>query len=354
MKIELRSRTSKLQIPTAPPISGLILRGFGGDADYQKIADIINASAKVDGTERFQTAEDIAWDYPLLHNCDLERDFLIAEVHGQAAGYTRVWWDLQGDGTFLGGAVAYIIPEFRRQGLGTAFLAFFEERVRQIARDLKKEGKIDGNTACWYDSFVSEKESARQALLEKNGYEIVRLAYDMVRPDLENIPEAPMPEGLIVRTASRDEYPKVWEASNDAFRDHWGYIPETKEFLKSLYVDPKMDPTLWRVAWDGDVIVGMVLSFINPAENEEYRRKRGYTENICVRRAYRRKGLAKSLIVQSLHELKRRGMTEAALGVDAENVTGALHLYESCGFRVVRKNLIYRKPLILDGKDGGG
>jgi hypothetical protein len=38
-------------------------------------------------------------------------------------------------------------------------------------------------------------------------------------------------------------------------------------------------------------------------------------------------------------------MTEGALGVDTENVTGALRLYESVGFRPVSKSTTYRKPM---------
>jgi ribosomal protein S18 acetylase RimI-like enzyme len=51
------------------------------------------------------------------------------------------------------------------------------------------------------------------------------------------------------------------------------------------------------------------------------------------------------LIAASLYALKERGMTEAGLGVDAENTSGALSLYEFMGFREVKKNIIYRKPL---------
>jgi ribosomal protein S18 acetylase RimI-like enzyme len=67
------------------------------------------------------------------------------------------------------------------------------------------------------------------------------------------------------------------------------------------------------------------------------------TENICVRRTWRRQGLAKALIASSLYALKERGMTEAALGVDAENISGALHLYKFMGFQVVKQSTIYRK-----------
>jgi ribosomal protein S18 acetylase RimI-like enzyme len=89
----------------------------------------------------------------------------------------------------------------------------------------------------------------------------------------------------------------------------------------------------------------MVLSYIDRDENEKFGYKRGYTENICVRRPWRRQGLAKALIALSLLVLKERGMSEAKLGVDAENISGALHLYESMGYQVVKRSTIYRKPL---------
>jgi ribosomal protein S18 acetylase RimI-like enzyme len=38
-------------------------------------------------------------------------------------------------------------------------------------------------------------------------------------------------------------------------------------------------------------------------------------------------------------------MDEAALGVDAENPTGALRLYESYGFRRHQTGMAFRKPL---------
>jgi ribosomal protein S18 acetylase RimI-like enzyme len=87
----------------------------------------------------------------------------------------------------------------------------------------------------------------------------------------------------------------------------------------------------------------MVRSFINPKENAEYNRKRGWTDEICVRRPWRRRGLARSLLVQSLHAVKERGMQEAGLGVDTQNPSGALHLYESVGFKSMRQWSIFHK-----------
>ena len=38
-------------------------------------------------------------------------------------------------------------------------------------------------------------------------------------------------------------------------------------------------------------------------------------------------------------------MTEAGLGVDSDNPSGALALYERAGFQVHRRSAAYRKPM---------
>ena len=89
----------------------------------------------------------------------------------------------------------------------------------------------------------------------------------------------------------------------------------------------------------------MVRGYINDEENEAYHRKRGYVENISTRRPWRRRGLARALIGATIAALRERGMSEGALGVDSENPSGALRLYESCGFVAVSRNASYSKPL---------
>ncbi len=94
-----------------------------------------------------------------------------------------------------------------------------------------------------------------------------------------------------------------------------------------------------------DEIAGQERTIINKPENEHYNRLRGYTEMISVRRPYRRRGLARALIAESLRVLKERGMAESALMVDTESLTGATRIYEECGFQVASFSIAYRKPL---------
>ena len=73
--------------------------------------------------------------------------------------------------------------------------------------------------------------------------------------------------------------------------------------------------------------------------------RRGWLDNVFTRRAWRRRGLAAALIARSLRLLRDRGMTSAALGVDADNPTGALALYEASGFQIHDRFAAWRKPM---------
>jgi mycothiol synthase len=160
------------------------------------------------------------------------------------------------------------------------------------------------------------------------------------------VPDAPLPDGLEVRPAEPDQLRQIFDAEVEAFRDHWGATLPTEEDFGQFVADPiHNDRSLWQVAWDGDEVAGMVRGYINEDENEQLDRRRGWVENISVRRPYRRRGLARALIGLTIRALRERGMTDAALGVDTENASGALGLYESCGFVAVRREALYRKPM---------
>jgi mycothiol synthase len=328
-----------------PDLQGLVFRGFQGDVDYQNILDIINSAKDADGVQRSDTLEQVKNNYAHLHNCDPYNDMLFAEVDGKAVGYCRNWWEITAAGEFIGFSIGFVKAEWRRMGIGRVFLHFIEERLSSIARNLVENGVLPVDAPKYYDSFIEESQVGLEALLKSEGYSPARYSFSMVRPNLEDIPDLPLPPGLEVRPALPEHYRTIWDASNEAFQDHWGYIPEPEESFQRMIDDPNFDPTPWKVAWDGDQVAGMVLNFILKEENEEYNRKRGYTENICVRGPWRKQGLAKALIALSLKEIKERGMTEAALGVDAENLSGALGLYESMGFQVVKRSTLYRKPI---------
>jgi ribosomal protein S18 acetylase RimI-like enzyme len=63
-----------------------------------------------------------------------------------------------------------------------------------------------------------------------------------------------------------------------------------------------------------------------------------------VLRPWRRRGLGRALLLQAFAAFRERGLARAALGVDAESLTGANRLYESAGMHVAARFDIYEKP----------
>jgi len=322
-----------------PAVPGLAFRGFQGPGDYPAMAAVLNAACAADGIDRFVKAEDVRRDYEFLDNCDPETDMVFAEIDGEPVAYGRITWWEESEGPVRYMPFCFLHPDVRGKGIGTAMLAHNEARLRQLAA-----GHAAGRERTFL-VFCTENEAGAGALYEQAGYEAAEYSAVMVRPDLDDIPASPMPGGLIVRTPAENEMRKVWDAAAEAFRDHVGASDPTENDYQQFLASPRRDPTLWRVAWDGDEVAGQVRSFVNVDENEEFGRKRGWTEDISVRRPYRRRGLARSLLVQSLHAVKDRGMEEAALGVHTDNPNGAFDLYESVGFRVTQFSTEFHKPL---------
>ena len=75
--------------------------------------------------------------------------------------------------------------------------------------------------------------------------------------------------------------------------------------------------------------------------------------SLSVRRPWRKQGLGLALLQQSIAEFYRRGYRKVGLGVDAQNLSGAVRLYEKAGMHSdpQLQMTIFEKEL-RPGKDG--
>ncbi len=328
-----------LDVKNVPSISGLNLRRFQGESDYSQIAAVLIASETADQTERNVTADDIANAYQHFSNCDPYNDMIIAEIAGEIIGYSRGWWQ---DETFTGRLYkhnGFLVPEWRRKGIGRAMLIWMENRFHDIAASNPPE------TAKFFQVNVSQFQKGTAIMLERSAYQPIRYFYEMVRPTLDDIFEFPLPDSLEIRPVNPDHYRAIWKSVDETSQDEWGYKEPTDDDYQEWLTSPHFQPHLWQVAWDTDTnqVVGHVLTFIDD-ENEQFNRKRGYTEGIGVDQSWRRRGLAHALISRSLQAQKAAGMTESALVADSDSTSGVTRLYESCGFQIVKRDTVYRKP----------
>jgi mycothiol synthase len=330
---------STASVSALPHLDGVEFRGFRGPADYPELARIITVHSKGEGDDRVETAKSIASGYEHLENCDPARDIVVVEVDGRPVGYTRVFWEQEVDGPRVYRMFCFLDPAFMGRGIGTALVEWEMSRLREIAAEHDEaEEKL-------FETWVNDGNVAATALIRAAGFEAITYSATMVRPTVDDLPDHPLPDGLEIRPVREEDMRAIWEAEVEAFRDHWGFAEPSEDGYQRFLSYPYNDPTLWKVAWDDEGVAGQVKSFIDTAQNEEYCRKRGWTEAISTARRWRRRGVAKALIVESIRELARRGMTEVALGVHTENPNGAFDLYSSLGYEVVATWTTYRKPL---------
>ena len=341
MKIEPTTTTAAR---AASGIPGLVVRPYAGEADIPDFVRVFNAQHAVDGIEERLTVEgERAWLSGRTEHFDPHRDLMLAELDGRVVAVAGQEWADNRDGELrdhrLWGAVD---PAFRRRGIGAALLADNERRARELAVSLPPDRR---------SVFGSWSALGRPAakLLERSGYEVARWFFEMVRPHLDDVPEAALPDGVELRPVTADRHLAIWRANREAFRDHWGGSDESEEAMHRFFDSPDTDTSLWLIAWDGDEVAGGVFNGIYAAQNVELGLRRGWLESVFTRRAWRRRGLARALMLRSLTLLRERGMTSAALVVDADNPLGALGLYESAGFAVQERFMAWRKPMDLEG-----
>lgn len=328
----------KTQEPTTP--SGLRLRPYAGETDVPLIAGVINRQLVSEGVPFRVSVDDVAANYRYSSAMfDAARDVTVAEIDGTVVAYGERSWVDTTDGAYreyrTDGAV---LPEWRRRGIGTALLVENQRRSRQLAATHTTD------RARMFGSWTSDRQFGSLALLTNSGYEPARWFFEMTRPLHEPIPDVALPEGLEVRPVTPDMVKQVWHADVEAFLDHWGGFDSSDEALRRWTDRPSFDPALWVVAWEGDQVAGASVNAIDTEENEMLGVKRGWLHSIFTRRPWRRRGLARALIARSLVLLRERGMDTGILGVDADNPTGALGIYERIGFAVEERSTAWRKP----------
>ncbi|MBI4674559.1 MAG: GNAT family N-acetyltransferase [Chloroflexi bacterium] len=320
-------------------LEGLTLRNYRSPSDWEAMARVLCASRVADGLEESRHASQLQDLYGTMKNFVLERDLFLVEYNQQLIGYGGSRWWQETDGNFVHAIWWFVLPEWRDRGIPE----FLLERLSGHARTMAQAHAPDAQV--WFQSFASDKTIWIGELLRVRGFAPVRYFYEMVCAQLGQLPDAPLSPGIQVRPAQPEQYRQVWQANVEAFAEHWGeQIYDEADYARFLK-RPDIQPAHWQIAWDGAEVVGMVLNYVDDEENAKYRRKRGHTEEICVRKAWRGRGIAKALLVRSMEMFRDMGFDSTTLGVDIDNPTGALRLYQSVGYETTETTVVYRKRM---------
>jgi mycothiol synthase len=284
-------------------------------ADREPVVDLVARANLADLGSRETSVEEIREDWARPGH-----ESWVAEEEGRLVGYADLFERSPG----LAYVDSHVVPEARGRGTEERLVATAEARARERGMSL-------------VHAFAVTPEMG--AVLEREGYRLTRHHFHMAI-DLDGPPPAPAwPPGLTTRTfvpGADDE--AVRELMNEAFRNEYGYVPDTPERWRERLIEIEtFDPELWLLAHEGGVLVGAALSYAYPDG--------GWVQGIGVRAAARRRGLGLALLRATFAAFWERRVTAVALSVDAENPTGATRLYERAGMRVAFRVDRYEKSL---------
>ncbi len=148
-------------------------------------------------------------------------------------------------------------PAYRGRGIGTYLLQLAEERAYQLMPAALAETRVVLTTA------KSTKNVAAQRLFEQHSMQIVRRFWRMAIELNAPLPAAQWDTGIQLHSFTSDMMRAVYEADEESFNDHWGYLPlsfEDWQYWQYWSVQrEKFDPSWWFLAMDGDEIAGIAL-----------------------------------------------------------------------------------------------
>lgn len=264
---------------------------------------------------------------------------LVFAPDGEMVGYIEVWMTNKPPvHPWIWGRVD---PRYENHGIGTYLLAWAEERSKQALNKIPSDVRFAPRVGIYQQAETSKR------LFGDMGYQHIRSSYTMRINMDAPLPPPQWADGITLRTYDPEtDLVSVYRAMDESFSDHFGHVDTPLEegmerFKHFMTSDNSFDPTLWFLAMDGDEVAGICLCRERSIDNPNV----GWVNTLGVRRAWRKRGIGLALLRHAFGKLYRRGKRMAGLGVDAENLTGALRLYENAGMHVHLAFELFEKEL---------
>ncbi len=307
--------------------------------DVPALYQMLLAVDQAENRDMLLTLQDMAtqFDDPWSN---AETDSMAAfTADGQIAAWARVFLNpqpLDECRAFLWGEVH---PAHRGNGLADFIFDWMEARGRARLNEMPP------HLPRVVRSSVQAGLQERITLLEGRAFRPVRFFYRMRRDLGQPIPDECAPGGITLRAFSPELGAGARQALNESFADHWSFESVSEEDWQMFFMsrsDFRAD--LSFIAMDGDKVAGICLNVVNRETNERQGTRVGWIQDLGVRRAWRKRGVASALLCASMRAFQADGLDTAMLGVDTENLTGALKLYERLGFCPVKRLISFEKP----------
>jgi len=308
--------------------------------DLEKIVALINAIDAIEKIEDGTSVEEIRNEIEMPGVNATENVFVAEDERGSLVGYG--WSRLVHEPSEDSFRTSFVVhPALHQTDLGTRLLTQMYTRAQE--RQVEYQSQVVN-----FHTLVNARERERLAVVQAFGMLELRRFWQMVRPLDAPIDPPRFSDGIVTRAYRvNEDDARVNDAVNEAFRDHFGHSENSLESWKHFVSQPSFRSDLTLIAEDARTheIAGFSINVVNTKENARLGIARGWVELLGVRRAWRKQGLGTALLMQVMQNFRDAGLTQAALGCDSENITGATRIYERVGFGVNKTRIAFRKTV---------
>jgi mycothiol synthase len=309
-----------------------------GDAGSLEV--IVEAARAVDGGEEVRTREDLLRELTDSRTPIATNTLALALPDGSLAGWAIVHERFHARlarRVFLDGSTH---PAMRHRGIGTQLLHW------AIARGEEALAAQPADLPRYLEAFRDVTAASAVELHLAHGFSAVRTYMEMRRDLGAALPAEPAVPGVRIVPYDTAFAEAVRVAHNEAFADHWSSEPVRPEDWERDFVgDPHFRADFSFIALAGDEVAAYSANYCSEADWAASDVREAWIGQLGVRRAWRGRGLATALLVRSMASFRSAALEAASLGVDAENPSGAVGLYERVGFAVNRRFVRLRRPL---------
>lgn len=194
--------------------------------------------------------------------------------------------------------------------------------------------------------FTNESADPYRQWLQRQGAVEIRRFWRMTIEFDDTPPDVPPPaDGVSLRRARDHEADlrTIFEITDTSFADHFGHTDDRTfdKWIDNWRRRRGFDPTLWWVAELHGTPVAVLLGMTFEVEGGA---THGHVGTLGTLKEARGKGIGTLLLRTAFAEFHGRGYRKVTLGVDSENGTGAVRLYESVGMHAAAVWPLYELP----------
>lgn len=295
---------------------------YSGQVDLQKMVDLVHAARPAHLASAYPGVADL---HELMLIPEICSHTCLWESHGEILAYALVdlWHNLWFD----------LLPEFQGSPLEDEIVQWGIACLRDLPAEEDPSADLSLDTNCYAD------DRERVALLLRHSFAQSPLqTVQMVRFISDPLPAPQLPAGFFFRTAAGESEA---DALAELHRAAFGTDEMTAEYRLAMMQTPGYDPALDLLAVDP---IGRLAAFCVCHADPDSNGSEGFTDPLGVHPAYRRRGLARALLLEGMRRLNARGVRTVRLDTTSDN-PAMLAAARSVGFEVEKIKLWFSKAL---------